>query len=29
VANAADRAAFDEWFRHEQLPDAVNAFSAR
>lgn len=29
VANPADRAAFDEWYRREHLPDAVKAFSAR
>jgi hypothetical protein len=27
VANPADRAAFDEWYRREHLPDAVKAFS--
>jgi hypothetical protein len=29
VADAADRAAFDRWYRDEHLPDAVKAFSAR
>ena len=27
VADTADRAAFDDWYRHEHLPDAVKAFS--
>jgi len=27
VGNAADRAAFDRWYREEHLPDAVKAFS--
>jgi hypothetical protein len=27
VANPADRAAFDRWYRLEHLPDAVKAFS--
>jgi hypothetical protein len=26
VADAADRAAFDHWYRTEHLPDAVKAF---
>ncbi len=26
VADPADRAAFDEWYRREHLPDAVKAF---
>jgi hypothetical protein len=29
VADPADRAAFDDWYRHEHLPDAIKAFSAR
>jgi hypothetical protein len=29
VADAADRAAFDRWYRDEHLPDAVKAFGAR
>lgn len=29
VANPADRAAFDEWYRREHLPDAMKAFSTR
>jgi hypothetical protein len=29
VADPADRAAFDQWYRVEHLPDAVKAFSAR
>lgn len=28
VADPADRAAFDRWYRLEHLPDAVKAFSA-
>jgi hypothetical protein len=28
VADPADRAAFDDWYRREHLPDAVKAFSA-
>jgi hypothetical protein len=28
VADPDDRAAFDTWYRHEHLPDAVKAFSA-
>lgn len=28
VANPDDRAAFDDWYRREHLPDAVSAFSA-
>lgn len=28
VANPADRAAFDTWYRTEHLPDALKAFSA-
>jgi hypothetical protein len=28
VADAADRAAFDRWYRDEHLPDAVKAFGA-
>jgi hypothetical protein len=26
VANAADRSAFDDWYRREHLPDAMKAF---
>jgi hypothetical protein len=29
VADPADRADFDDWYRREHLPDAVKAFSAR
>jgi hypothetical protein len=29
VADSADRAAFDHWYRTEHLPDAVKAFKAR
>ena len=29
VADPADRAAFDQWYRTEHLPDALNAFNAR
>jgi hypothetical protein len=29
VANPADRAAFDHWYRSEHLPDALKAFNAR
>ena len=29
VADPADRAAFDEWYRHEHLPAAITAFSTR
>jgi hypothetical protein len=29
VADSGDRAAFDEWYRREHLPDAVKAFSAQ
>jgi hypothetical protein len=29
VADPEDRAAFDEWYRREHLPDALKAFSAR
>ena len=29
VADPADRAAFDRWYREEHLPDAVRAFQAR
>ena len=29
VADPADRAAFDDWYRREHLPDAMKAFSAR
>ena len=29
VADPADRAAFDHWYRTEHLPDAVNAFHAK
>jgi hypothetical protein len=29
VADPADRAAFDAWYHHEHLPDAVKVFSAR
>jgi hypothetical protein len=29
VVPEADRAAFDEWYHKEHLPDAVKAFSAR
>jgi hypothetical protein len=29
VADAANRAAFDRWYRDEHLPDAVRAFGAR
>lgn len=28
VADPDDRAAFDTWYRHEHLPDALKAFSA-
>ena len=28
VADPADRAAFDEWYHREHLPDAVKAFAA-
>jgi hypothetical protein len=28
VADSADRAAFDHWYRTEHLPDAVKAFHA-
>jgi hypothetical protein len=28
VADAADRAAFDRWYRTEHLPDALKAFKA-
>jgi hypothetical protein len=28
VADPDDRAAFDTWYRHEHLPDAMKAFSA-
>jgi len=28
VADAADRAPFDRWYRDEHLPDAVKAFGA-
>ena len=28
VADPADRAAFDEWYRTEHLPDALKAFNA-
>jgi hypothetical protein len=28
VADPADRAAFDHWYRTEHLPDALKAFSA-
>jgi hypothetical protein len=28
VADPADRASFDDWYRREHLPDAVKAFSA-
>ena len=29
VADPADRAAFDDWYRTEHLPDALKAFAAR
>ncbi len=29
VADPADRAAFDHWYRTEHLPDAVKAFHAK
>ena len=29
VADATDRAAFDEWYHREHLPDAVKAFAVR
>jgi hypothetical protein len=29
VADPADRALFDDWYRREHLPDAMKAFSAR
>ena len=29
VADAADRADFDRWYREEHLPDAAKAFAAR
>jgi len=29
VADAADRARFDQWYRDEHLPDAVKAFGVR
>jgi hypothetical protein len=29
VADPADRAAFDEWYHSEHMPDAVKAFSVR
>jgi hypothetical protein len=29
VADPADRAAFDAWYRDEHLPDAMKAFQAR
>lgn len=29
VADPADRAPFDQWYKTEHLPDAVKAFSAR
>jgi hypothetical protein len=29
VADAADRAKFDQWYRDEHLPDAVKAFGAK
>ncbi len=29
VANAADRAGFDHWYRTEHLPDAMKAFGVR
>jgi hypothetical protein len=29
VTDSADRAAFDDWYRREHLPDAMKAFSAR
>ena len=29
VANAADRPAFDHWYRTEHLPDAMKAFGVR
>jgi hypothetical protein len=29
VADAADRAAFDAWYRAEHLPDAMKAFGVR
>ena len=29
VADPADRAAFDHWYRTEHLPDAMKAFKAR
>jgi hypothetical protein len=29
VANPADRAAFDTWYRDEHLPDAIKAFGAQ
>ena len=29
VADPADRAAFDHWYRTEHLPDAVKAFQAK
>jgi hypothetical protein len=29
VVAEADRGAFDDWYRTEHLPDAVNAFAAR
>jgi hypothetical protein len=29
VADPADRAAFDHWYRTEHLPDALKAFNAR
>jgi hypothetical protein len=28
VADAADRPAFDRWYREEHLPDAIKAFGA-
>jgi len=29
VPDGADRPAFDAWYQHEHLPDAVKAFAAR
>jgi len=29
VADPDDRVAFDTWYRHEHLPDAMKAFSAK
>jgi len=29
IADAADRAAFDHWYRTEHLPDAMKAFKAQ